>query len=82
MARSSCTTIWPIRPSDADGFADVRRLYATPGLKAEDVPKFFKDGSYAYEGEGKTRSKEEQAKYLAELTSRSSSSGDSSGDSR
>lgn len=32
--------------------------------------EFFKNGSYVYEGEGKTRSKEEQAKYLAELTSR------------
>jgi enolase len=32
--------------------------------------EFFKSGYYVYEGEGKTRSKEEQAKYLAELTSR------------
>jgi enolase len=32
--------------------------------------EFFKNGSYVYEGEGKTRSKEEQAKYLAELVSR------------
>jgi enolase len=32
--------------------------------------EFFKDGAYVYEGEGKTRSKEEQAKYLAELTAR------------
>jgi enolase len=32
--------------------------------------EFFKDGKYVYEGEGKTRSIEEQAKYLAELTSR------------
>ncbi len=31
--------------------------------------EFFKNGSYVYEGEGKTRSKEEQAKYLAELVS-------------
>ncbi len=32
--------------------------------------EFFKDGKYVYEGEGKTRSSEEQAKYLAELVSR------------
>ena len=29
--------------------------------------EFFKDGKYVYEGEGKTRSSEEQAKYLAKL---------------
>jgi enolase len=32
--------------------------------------EFFKNGAYVYEGEGKTRSKEEQAKYLAELVGR------------
>ncbi|HKS84634.1 MAG TPA: phosphopyruvate hydratase [Pseudolabrys sp.] len=32
--------------------------------------EFFKDGSYNYEGEGKKRSKQEQAKYLADLVSR------------
>ena len=32
--------------------------------------EFFKDGAYHYEGEGKTRSPEQQAKYLAELVSR------------
>jgi enolase len=32
--------------------------------------EFFKDGKYVYEGEGKTRSVEEQAKYLAELVGR------------
>jgi enolase len=32
--------------------------------------EFFKNGSYVYAGEGKTRSPEEQAKYLAELVSR------------
>ncbi len=31
--------------------------------------EFFKDGSYVYEGENKKRSKDEQAKYLAELVS-------------
>ena len=32
--------------------------------------EFFKNGAYVYEGEGKTRSIEEQARYLAELVSR------------
>ena len=32
--------------------------------------EFFKNGKYVYEGEGKTRSIEEQAKYLAELVGR------------
>ena len=32
--------------------------------------EFFKDGAYVYEGEGKKRSREEQAKYLADLAAR------------
>ena len=32
--------------------------------------EFFKDGKYVYEGEGKTRSRSEQAKYLADLVAR------------
>jgi len=32
--------------------------------------EFFKNGAYVYEGEGRTRSIEEQAKYLGELVSR------------
>jgi enolase len=32
--------------------------------------EFFKDGAYRYAGEGKTRSKQEQAKYLADLVAR------------
>jgi enolase len=32
--------------------------------------EFFKDGAYVYEGEGKSRSKAEQAKYLADLVGR------------
>jgi enolase len=32
--------------------------------------EFFKDGAYRYEGEGKVRAPQEQAKYLAELASR------------
>jgi enolase len=32
--------------------------------------EFFKDGKYVYEGEGKVRTREEQAKYLADLVAR------------
>jgi enolase len=32
--------------------------------------EFYKDGAYVYTGEGKTRSKQEQVKYLAELQAR------------
>jgi enolase len=32
--------------------------------------EFFKGGKYVYQGEGKTRSQQEQAKYLADLVSR------------
>jgi enolase len=32
--------------------------------------EFFKGGKYVYEGEGKTRTRQEQAKYLADLVSR------------
>jgi enolase len=32
--------------------------------------EFFKDGAYAYEGEGKTRSIDQQVEYLADLTKR------------
>ena len=32
--------------------------------------EFFKDGKYVYQGEGKTRTHQEQAKYLADLVSR------------
>ncbi|MDP1839713.1 MAG: phosphopyruvate hydratase, partial [Reyranella sp.] len=32
--------------------------------------EFFKNGAYVYEGEGKTRTSEQQAKYLADLVSR------------
>ncbi|MGB7037226.1 MAG: phosphopyruvate hydratase [Xanthobacteraceae bacterium] len=32
--------------------------------------EFFKDGSYVYAGEGKTRSRQEQSNYLAELVGR------------
>ena len=57
----------------------VMKAIETAGYKpGEDVvlaldpasTEFFKNGSYVYEGEGKTRSKEEQAQYLADLTTR------------
>ncbi len=32
--------------------------------------EFFKDGAYRYEGEGRSRSRDEQAKYLADLVAR------------
>jgi enolase len=62
---------------EALGF--VMKAIETAGYKpGEDVvlaldpasTEFFKNGSYVYDGEGKTRSIDEQAKYLAELTSR------------
>jgi enolase 1/2/3 len=57
----------------------VMKAIETAGYKpGEDVvlaldpasTEFFKNDSYVYEGEGKIRSKGEQAAYLAELTSR------------
>jgi enolase len=57
----------------------IMKAIETAGYKpGEDVvlaldpasTEFFKNGAYVYEGEGKTRSIDEQAKYLAELTSR------------
>jgi enolase len=62
---------------EALGF--VMKAIETAGYKpGEDVvlaldpasTEFFKNGSYVYEGERKIRSIDEQAKYLAELTSR------------
>jgi enolase 1/2/3 len=62
---------------DALGF--VMKSIAAAGYKAgEDVvlaldcasTEFFKNGRYAYEGEGKIRSPDEQAKYLGDLVSR------------
>jgi enolase len=57
----------------------VMQAIAAAGYKAgKDVvlaldpasTEFFKDGAYHYEGEGKTRSPHEQAKYLGELVGR------------
>src|SRR3954470_8066143 len=62
---------------DALGF--VMKSIEAVGYKAGDdivlaldcaSTEFFKNGSYAYEGEGKTRSSQEQAKYLADLVGR------------
>ena len=62
---------------DALGF--VMKAIEAAGYKAgEDVvlaldcasTEFFKNGKYVYEGEGKTRSIDEQAKYLADLVGR------------
>jgi enolase len=69
----------PNLPS-ADAALDfVMKAVETAGYRpGEDVvlaldcasTEFFKDGSYVYEGEGKTRSRSEQAKYLADLVAR------------
>ncbi len=62
---------------EALGF--VMKAIETAGYKpGEDIvlaldpasTEFFKNGAYIYEGEGKTRSIDEQAKYLAELAAR------------
>jgi enolase len=62
---------------DALGF--VMKAIETAGYKAGDdlvlaldcaSTEFFKNGKYVYEGEGKTRSIDEQAKYLADLAGR------------
>src|SRR6202167_5240034 len=64
--------------------ADVARGFVVNAIEAagyrpaEDIvlaldpasTEFFKNGAYHYEGEGKTRSKDEQVKYLAELVRR------------
>jgi enolase len=62
---------------DALGF--VMKAIESAGYKVGDdivlaldcaSTEFFKGGKYVYEGEGKTRSIEEQAKYLADLVAR------------
>jgi len=62
---------------DALGF--VMKAIGAAGYKPGDdvvlaldcaATEFFKNGKYVYEGEGKTRSSEEQAKYLADLVGR------------
>jgi enolase len=69
----------PNLKSAEEALSFVMKAIETAGYKAGDdvvlaldpaSTEFFKDDKYVYEGEGKTRSKEEQAKYLAELTAR------------
>jgi len=62
---------------DALGFV-MKAIEASGYRPGEDIvlaldpasTEFFKNGNYVYEGEGKTRSKQEQAQYLAELAAR------------
>jgi enolase len=69
----------PDLPSADAALGFVMNAIESSGYRAgEDVmialdpasTEFFKNGAYVYEGEGKKRSVEEQAKYLAELVSR------------
>src|SRR5437763_3766745 len=69
----------PNLKSAEDSLGFVMKSIEAAGYKAgEDVvlaldcasTEFFKNGKYVYEGEGKTRSPDEQAKYLADLASR------------
>ncbi|MFO1099555.1 MAG: phosphopyruvate hydratase [Xanthobacteraceae bacterium] len=69
----------PNLPSADAALGFVMKAIEKAGYKpAEDVcialdcasTEFFKDGVYNYEGEGKKRSRDEQAKYLADLVSR------------
>jgi enolase len=69
----------PNLPSADAALGYVVKAIETAGYKpGEDVAlaldpaasEFFKNGAYHYEGEGKIRSSEEQAHYLAELASR------------
>ena len=63
---------------DADGDGVDEAVYYNGYKAGEDVmlaldcaaTEFFKDGKYVYEGEGKTRSGNEQAQYLADLAGR------------
>ena len=69
----------PNLQSAEEALAFVMKAIETAGYRpGEDVllaldpasTEFFKNDAYVYEGEGKTRSKKEQAQYLAELASR------------
>jgi enolase len=69
----------PSLPSADAALGFVVKAIETAGYRpGEDIAltldpaasEFFKDGAYRYEGEGKVRSPEQQAKYLAELVSR------------
>jgi len=69
----------PNLPSADAALAFVSEAIQKAGYKPGDdvvlaldcaATEFFKDGAYHYEGEGKTRTKEAQVDYLAELVSR------------
>jgi enolase len=69
----------PNLKSAEEALSFVMKAIETAGYKpGEDIvlaldpasTEFFKNGSYVYEGEGESRSIDEQAQYLAELTSR------------
>ena len=69
----------PNLPSADAALGFVMKAIETAGYRpGEDVmlaldcasTEFFKNGAYAYEGEGKTRSIEDQARYLADLVAR------------
>jgi enolase len=69
----------PNLPSADAALGFVMSAIAAAGYKPGDdivlaldcaATEFFKDGNYVYEGEGKTRTPEEQARYLAELIGR------------
>jgi len=66
----------PNLPSAEAALDFVIKAIGQAGYKAGDnvmialdpaASEFYKNGSYVYDGEGKTRSSEQQAKYLAEL---------------
>jgi enolase len=69
----------PNLPSAEAALDFVVQAVGKAGYKAGDnvlialdcaATEFFKDGKYVYEGEGKTRSPEQQADYLAQLVSK------------
>ena len=69
----------PNLKSADDALSFVMKSIEAAGYKAGDdvvlaldcaSTEFFKNGKYVYEGEGKTRSIDEQAKYLADLVAR------------
>jgi enolase len=69
----------PNLPSAEAALDFVMQAVTKAGYKAGDnvlialdcaATEFFKDGKYVYEGEGKTRSPEQQADYLAQLVSK------------
>jgi enolase len=69
----------PNLKSAEEALSFVMKAIETAGYKpGEDIvlaldpasTEFFKNGAYVYEGEGETRSIDQQAQYLAELTSR------------